>query len=37
LFYERGQLGLAALYVFASVVASLLGVFVGLGVMRSQL
>jgi len=36
LFYERGQLGVAALYVFASVLASLLGVFVGLGVIRSQ-
>lgn len=33
--YERGELGLAATYVFASVAVSLLAVFAGLALMRS--
>jgi len=34
LLYERGELGLAALYVVGSVVLSLIGVFAGLWLMR---
>ena len=34
LLYERGQLGLAALYVIASVVLSIAGLFAGLWLMR---
>jgi fluoride exporter len=34
LLYERGELGLAALYVVGSVALSLAGLFVGLAVMR---
>jgi CrcB protein len=37
LLWERGQLGLMALYVGSSVVATLVGVFAGLGIMRSLL
>ena len=35
LLWERGQIGLAALYVFSSVAAALIGVFAGLGVTHS--
>ena len=35
LLYERGTLGLAAIYVLASVVMSIAAVFVGLFIMRS--
>ena len=35
LLYERGELGLAALYVVASVAAGLIGLFGGLAVIRS--
>ncbi len=35
LLYERGELGLAALYVAASVAAGLLGLFGGLALIRS--
>ena len=35
LLYERGELGLAALYVVASVAAGLLGLFGGLALIRS--
>ena len=35
LLYERGQLGLAALYVLLSVVLSIGGLFAGLTVVRS--
>ena len=34
---ERGQVGVATLYVVASVVVAIVGVFVGLGVIRSLL
>jgi CrcB protein len=37
LLWERGQLLLAVFYVFSSVGASLIGVFAGLGIMRSLL
>ena len=37
LLWERGQLGLAALYIGSSVVTALLGVFAGLGIMRKLL
>jgi len=35
LLYERGELGLAALYVGASVVLSIVGLFAGLALVRS--
>jgi CrcB protein len=35
LLYERGEMGLAALYVAASVVISILGLFAGLALARS--
>jgi CrcB protein len=35
LLYERGAAGLAALYVLASVVLSIIGLFAGLAVMRN--
>jgi CrcB protein len=35
LLYERGELGLAALYIGASVVVSILGLFAGLALARS--
>ena len=35
LLYERGELGLAALYVVASVVAGIIGLFGGLAMIRS--
>lgn len=35
LLYERGEIGLAATYVLASVVVSLVAVFAGLALMRS--
>src|SRR3954451_18851927 len=35
LLYERGALGLAALYVFASVILSIAGLFAGLALVRS--
>ncbi len=35
LLYERGELGLAALYIVASVAAGILGLFGGLAVIRS--
>jgi len=35
LLYERGELGLAALYVLGSVVLSILGLFAGLALVRS--
>ena len=37
LLWAQGKLWLAVLYVSASVILALLGVFVGLGIMRSQL
>ncbi|WP_249158577.1 fluoride efflux transporter CrcB [Bradyrhizobium jicamae] len=35
LLYERGELGLAALYVLGSVVLSIAGLFAGLAIIRS--
>jgi CrcB protein len=35
LLYERGELGLAALYVLGSVVLSIIGLFAGLALVRS--
>jgi CrcB protein len=35
LLYERGEIGLAAIYVVASVVISILGLFAGLALARS--
>jgi fluoride exporter len=35
LLYERGEVGLAALYVLGSVVLSILGLFAGLAIVRS--
>lgn len=36
LLYERGQLGLAALYVLVSVAVSFVGLFAGLAIVRSM-
>ena len=36
LLYERGELGLAALYVLGSVVLSIVGLFAGLALVRSM-
>jgi fluoride exporter len=35
LLYERGEIGLAALYVLGSVILSILGLFAGLAIIRS--
>ena len=35
LLYERGEIGLAAVYVIASVVISIVGLFAGLAIVRS--
>ena len=35
LLYERGEVGLSALYVVASVVVSIIGLFAGLAIVRS--
>jgi CrcB protein len=35
LLYERGEIGLAAVYVIASVAVSIVGLFAGLAIMRS--
>jgi len=36
LLYERGEVGLAALYVLGSVVLSIIGLFAGLAIVRSM-